>query len=312
MALKIDNEIVKTAMTEVLMQNVQNFNQGTNGAIILSSHYSMGDMEEYSMLAEIANLVARRDIAADTAAPVKTLSSVDENNVIVYFSTGSIEFKRVDARRYGSDVGAFSVAIGEQIGVGFTNSMLNRGLMAARAAIESQGVATVVGDGTAVASYTLLNDGLKLFGDASNSIVSWVMTGAAYHELIGDALTSYTIDSVAGGIINAGSVGSLGRPVYVTDSASLAMTTGTGILGLTAGALKIAETDTRDVFSEIVGGKENLKMRIQAESDVLIGVKGYSYTKTANPDDTLLGNKTSWNKVATDIKSTAGILVNVK
>ena len=310
MALKIDNEIVKTSMTEVLMQNIQGFNEGTNGAIALSSHYIMGDMEEYSQLAEIASIVGRRDIAADTAATVKTLSSIDDNSVICYFTTGSIEFKKVDARRYGSDVAGFSSAIGTQIGVGFVNYMLNRVIIAGTAAITSES-SLVTGDGLSVVTYTLLNTGLSTFGDASSSIVCWVMNGATYHALMGDGITNAMIDSVAGGIINTGTTNTLGRPAYVTDAAGLAMAAGVAVLGLTVGAFKMAETETREIFSETVGGKENLKVRVQGESDVLIGVKGYSYTGAANPTDAVLGDDANWSLVSTDTKSSAGILINV-
>lgn len=310
MALKIDEEVVKTSMTEVLMQQIENFNAGTNGAITLSSHYIMGDSENYSQLKEIANLVGRRDITSGADATVKALNSADSKSVVCYFTTGSIEFKKVDARRYGSDVVAFSSAIGEQIGVGFVNYMLNRGIYATRAAIEST-AAVVTGDGTGAATYTLLNSGLAKFGDASNSIVSWVMTGATYHAIVGDGLANVKTDNVAGGIINSGTTGTLGRPAFVTDAAGLAMTTGTAILGLTAGALSLAETEAREIFSETVGGKENLTMRVQGESDVLVGVKGYTYTGVDNPADAVLGAAASWSQSATDVKSTAGILINV-
>ena len=310
MGLKIDDEIVKSAMTEVLMQNIAAYTESTRGAIQMSSHYITGDAEDFSQLGEIASLVGRRDIAVDTDAIVKTLSSIDDNSIICYFTTGSIEFKKVDARRYGSDVGAFSAAIGEQIGVGFVNYMLNRAIIAGTAAITSE-TGLVTGDGSAAVTYSLLNDGLAKFGDASNSIVCWVMAGVTYHEIMGDGIANAMVDSVAGGIINSGTTNTLGRPAFVTDAAGLAMTTGVAVLGLTTGAFKMAETATREIFSETVGGKENLVTRVQGESDVLIGIKGYSYTGAANPTDAVLGDAANWSQVATDIKSTAGVIVNV-
>lgn len=318
MALKIDTSIVKTSMTEVLMQNVENFNAGTAGAIALSSHYIMGDTEDYSQLAEIASLVGRRDISVDTAAAVKAVNSVDATSVVCYFSTGSIEFKKVDARRYGSDVNAFSNAIGEQIGIGFVNYMLNRGIFAVRAAIEANKATLAAGNGTTTATYSLLNTGLSKFGDASGSIVAWVMTGKVFHDIVGDGLANIKTDNVAGGIVATGTTATLGRPAFVTDSAGLVMkdiSTGlvdtTCILGLTVGALTIAETEAREIFAETVGGKENLKTRIQAESDVLVTVKGYSYDGTTNPTDAVLGLSTNWSQAASDAKATAGVLVNV-
>lgn len=318
MALKIDTEIVKTSMTETLMQNIANFNAGTNGAIVLSSHYIMGDDQDYSQLAEIANLVGRRDITVDTSATVKAVNSVDRKSVVCYFSTGSIEFKKADERRYGSDVGAFSVAIGEQIAVGFMNYMLNRGIYAVRASIEANKATLASGDGTTTATYSLLNQALSKFGDASGSIVAWVMNGKVFHDIVGDGLANVKTDNVAGSIIATGTTATLGRPAFITDASGLTMkdiATGlvdtTSILGLTKNALEIAESEGREIFAETVGGQENLKSRIQAESDVLIGVKGYTYGGTLNPTDAVLGASANWSQSATDVKATAGVLVNV-
>lgn len=318
MALKIDTEIVKTSMTETLMQNVADINAGTAGAIVLSSHYIMGDAMEFSKLAEIANLVGRRDITVDTDATVKAVNSADQKSVLCYFSTGSIQFKKADERRYGSDVGAFSVAIGEQIAVGFINYMINRGIFAVRAGIEANKATLANGDGTATATYSLLNGALAKFGDASGSIVAWVMTGKVFHDIVGDGLANVKTDNVAGSIIATGTTATLGRPSFVTDSAGLVMkdiATGlvdtTSILGLTANALEIAETEAREVFAETVGGKENLKTAIQAESDVLLTVKGYTYGGADNPTDAVLGASANWTQSATDAKATAGVLVNV-
>jgi hypothetical protein len=311
MALKIDSEIVKTSMTEVLMQNIQNFTNGTNGAIQLDTDYIIGDFEEVSGIKEIANIVARRDPTSNGAAPIKNIDSIDQNNVKVYFGTGAVEFKLVDAERYGSNSDAFSMAIGEQVGIGLTNFMLNQMISAAVGALGSN-TGIITGDGTADINFGILNDGLSKLGDASQSIVAWVANGNQYHKLMGDAIANYNIDSVTGGSIVEGTTASLGRPIYVTDATGLqGVAVGEAVLGLTVGGVRGAETSARNIFSEIVTGQENLKYRIQAESDVLLRVKGYGFTGTANPGATDLEDPTNWGKVATSDKSTAGILVNV-
>ena len=317
MALKIDNEIVKTSMTEVMMQNIALFNTASAGAIALRTEYFMGDAIEVSKLAEIANLVAGRDPTSDAAATVKAISSVDETNIAIYFTTGSVEFKNVDAARYGSDVDAFSAAVGEQIAVGFLNYVINRGIIACRAAMESE--ATVInGDGTTAVSYVELNSTLAKFGDASGSIVAWIMDGAKYHALMGDGLANVKTDNVAGGIINAGATGTLGRPAFVTDSIGLVMkdiATGlvdtSAILGLTAAGINIIEREAREIFTETIGGQANLKTRLQAEGEAALDVKGYTFSGGTAPDDATLGAKANWALAATDIKSSAGVLLNV-
>ena len=309
--LKIDNLVVHTTATETIMQNVEAFTAGTRGAITLGTEMIMGDLQETSMLSEIANLIARRDIGVDTAATVKNISSRDENNIKIYWGTGSIEFKAVDAKRYGTDAGAFSAAIGEQIGVGIVNYMLNNAIRACRASIQTVS-GLVTGTGVATITHNLLNSALKPFGDARESIVCWVMKGATYTDLVGAGLGVATAN-VAGGIIADGSVGSLGRPVYMTDSDGLDMTAGVAVLGLTVEAVKIIESESREFLSEMVGGNENIKYRIQAEGSMMLNVKGYSW-KTAsgvNPSVATLGTAANWEKKATNNKSTAGVILNV-
>ena len=302
MALKIDNKIVHSSMTEVLMQNVMAFTEGTKGAITLGSELITGDVEEFSMLSEIASIVGDRDIGADTDLTAKTLSSADGNNIKIYFSTGAIEFKLVDAKRYGSNSEAFSMAIGEQIGVGITNYMLNKAILATVAAIQAT-PALVTGDGLSAITPSLLNSSLKPFGDARGSIVAWVMTGSTYNDLVGNQLAVATGgDITANGVLYTDNIGTLNRPAYVTDAAGL---------GLTRGAVEIIESETREFVSDLITGKDNLKYRIQAESSLLLRVKGFSYDGATNPANAVLGAKANWSQSATDVKSTAGVLLNI-
>jgi len=311
MALKIDNEVVHATATETIMQYTDMFSTGTAGAITVSTENVMGDLQATSMLAEIASIIGRRDITAGTDASIKTLSSRDENNVKMYWGTGAIEFKMVDATRYGSDSDAFSVAIGEQVGKGIVTYLLNSAVAAVRASIETE-TSLVTGDGTDSVTHTLLNTALRPMGDARDDIVCWIMQGATYSDLVGQAITD-KIDSVAGGSIRSGSVPTLGRPTYVTDSASLDMTAGVAVLGLTIGSIQVVETASRNFISEVVSGKENLVYRIQGEGEFLLNVKGYSW-KTAsgtNPTAATVGTAANWELKASDVKSSAGVLLNV-
>ena len=318
MVLKIDNKIVHSAMTEVLMQNVFAFQEGTAGALALGSELIEGDFYEYSMLAEIAGIIGRRDVNADTDLTAKTLSSIDGNDVKVYFSTGAIEFKLVDAKRYGYNPEAFSQAIGEQIGIGITNFMLNKIIAASVGALQSNS-GVITGDGTSAITAQLLNTGLKPFGDARGSVVAWIMDGAVFNNLVGDQLNlAVSGDTTANGVLYTEAVGTLGRPVYVTDSPALNIKSTDGndtdskaVLGLTASAAAAVEAETREFVSDLITGKDNLKYRIQAESSILLQVKGYKYTGTANPDDAVLVDGANWTQISTDVKSTAGILLNV-
>jgi len=311
MALKIDNEIVHATATETIQQNSEAFTNGTNGAITVSSEKIMGDLQATSMLSEIANIIGGRDISASTNATVKALASRDENNIKLYWGTGSIEFKLTDAKRYGSDASAFSVAVGEQIGKGIVNYMLNSAISATVGAISSQ-ASLIVGDGTAKATHSLLNSALVPFGDARDSLVCWVMQGKTYADLVDSGLGIAT-SNVAGGVVADGSVGTLGRPVYMTDSSALTMTAGVAILGLSKDAIAVVESASREFVSEVKAGGENLQFIIQGEGEFMLNAKGYSWNTGAgvNPSLPALATASNWTKKATDVKSTAGVILNV-
>ena len=318
MALKIDDKIVHATATEVIMQNGENFTNGTNGAIKVSSEAIMGDLEATSMLGEIANIIGGRDINASTDATVKQLATRDENNIKLYWGTGAIEFKVVDATRYGSDAGAFSVAIGEQIGKGIVMYMLNGAIAGLMGSIGSQ-TALIEGDGSATVSHSILNKSLVPFGDARDTIVCWVMNGKTYADLV-DAGLGIATSNVAGGVVADGSVGTLGRPVYMTDSSSLALvstdgnaTASNGILGLSVDAINVVESASRTFANEIITGKENIMYRIQGEGEFMLNIKGYSWLTASgtNPSPTALATSTNWEQKASDVKATAGVLINV-
>lgn len=313
MALKIDNLVVHTTATETIMQNVEAFAAQSNGAIRVMSENIMGDMAETSIISEIASLIGRRDISADAALTPKTIDSRDENNIKLYWGTGAIEFKMVDATRYGSDSAAFSVAIGEQIGRGIMQFMLNSAIKATRACIETvAALSTGISVTPATATHALLNDALKPFGDARQDIVCWIMNGATHNTLVGAAIATGGAD-VAYGAIYEGTTGTLGKPTFVTDSEGLDMTNGVAVLGLTTDAIIATESAAREFLSEVVGGNSNLKYRIQGEGEFMLNIKGYSW-KTAsgiNPTQANVGTAANWEKKATDNKSTAGVLLNV-
>lgn len=317
MALKIDNDIVHTTATEMIMQNTEAFEAGTNGAIRVATENIMGDLQETSMLQEISSLIGRRDISADTDATIKGIDSRDENNIKMYWGTGLIQFKAVDATRYGSDSMAFSVAIGEQIGKGIITYLLNNSIRAVRASIESTGLVgaggLVTGDGTADVTPTLLNSSLIPMGDNSGKVVCWIMKYVSYNQLVGDALASGGAD-VAFGALYQGTTGTLGKPVYITDSVGLDMTVGVGILGLTVEAIIATETATRQFLSGYEKGKENIVYEIQGEGEFMLNVKGFSWKSASglNPTEANVGTAANWELKASDKKSSAGVLLNVK
>jgi hypothetical protein len=133
---------------------------------------------------------------------------------------------------------------------------------------------------------------------------------------MGNSLTTVT-DTVAGQTIYAGTIGTMNRVAIVSDSPALinadGVTTGTDsyfTLGLTAGALRIKESEEFIYNAEVKNGLENLYLSFQGEHAYNVGVKGFSYTGTANnPDDTAFGNASNWTLASASVKDAAGFLI---
>ena len=138
------------------------------------------------------------------------------------------------------------------------------------------------------------------------------MTGTAYHKLIENALTNgnelFSSESVT-------VVSILGKRIVVTDAPAL-FETGTPdktkVLGLTAGALIVEGGSDIVTNLETGNGKARIETTWQADYTFVVKVKGYAWDMVnggKSPDDATLFTATNWDKVFSDIKNTAGVLV---
>jgi hypothetical protein len=156
-----------------------------------------------------------------------------------------------------------------------------------------------------------MNAANALFGDHSTSIVANVMSGASYHKLISQNLTNTPQLFVAQ---NVQVVDILGRPVIVTDAPAL-YAAGTPnkskVLGLADSAAIVY--DGGDVISNIEtnNGQTRIETTMQVDYTFGVALKGYTWDITnggKSPTDAELATGTNWDKVATSIKHTAGVL----
>ncbi len=310
MAINISNEIMNTVATEVIAQAIIGLQGAGAGAFDLSTDYHKGDNKLTNSFLELTGLIEDRDPAATGNLTPKAISTGETNVVKNFWSTGAVEINRSDMLRYGHSTDAFSAIVGKQYGAALIAAMLNRGLLAAVAAIQSEASA-VHGDGTGALDFDFLNDMNAKFGDASDNLGLVAGTGAEYHKLVGTSIAK-DVDRIAGVTIMDGTTGALGRPFLRTDSPSLDLTTGKwALLALVNGAITLRESEQREVLLEKFGGKENIRFRFQAEGAFDVGVLGYTFDKTKAGTKANIGTTANWGKVATDIKSTAGVLGNL-
>jgi hypothetical protein len=317
---KIYNEQFWGGVVEVLQQNTDAFNASSNGCLRLVTRGIKGDYEKESFLKSTASLIVRRDPTSVAGLTDGALSQAEYIGVKVNRRIGPIAQTMDAFKKIAVDPGEFSVMLGQQVGKAIAVDYVNVAVSAALAGIQGDGTLEydASGDATPTLNHTALVSGLSKFGDASSRIVCWVMHSKPYFDLMKQAIAD-KIFEVAGVTIYQGTVATFNRPTIVIDSASL--TTGTGTaqryftLGLTDGAVEVAESEERNVVSDLVTGLENLVMRIQGEYAFNLRVKGCQWDTTnggVNPADATIATSTNWDKVAVDSKLMPGIDVKSK
>lgn len=313
--LQVFNKQTHTAMTETLAQDVNKFNQASQGTIVLSNEAFGGDFDIQSSFKTIGGLVRRRNAHGSGTVVAKKLEQALGVAVKVAAGTPPLEWEKQQYTWTQQNPELAAIVIGEQLAKARLADQLNAGIQAGAAAIGGQ-VSLVEGDGTGDISFRLLNKASARFGDRSGALRSWIMHSTSIHNLYDNALANveklFTYDGV--NVVRD----SFGRVFVVTDSPALAVTT-TGTvynsLGLVEGAIEV--NDNSDFNAELLPGLggENIKYTYQAEWSYGVRVKGYSWDTTnggKSPNDAAIATATNWDLIASSLKDTAGVLVKSK
>jgi len=307
------NEYIMPATIETLGQMVDKFNTQSNGAIRLTTEGFDGDFYQESFFAAIHSAQRRVDrYAARGAATPTDLTQLQKNGVKVAGGFGPIRFEPSQLTWLQKPTAEGIEVASRNFAEALLKDQLNTTIAALVAAIGNQGAATTVDVSAAdPVTYATMNSANALFGDNSSNIVANVLSGAAYHKLISQNLANGAQLFVAG---NVQVVEILGRPLIVTDAPALYVA-GTPnkskVLGLVDGSAIVY--DGGDVVSNIetTNGQTRIETTMQVDYSFGVALKGYSWD-TANggksPTDAELATGTNWDKVATDIKHTAGVL----
>lgn len=307
------NEYIMPATIETLGQMVEKFNANSNGAIRLTTTGFDGDFYQESFFAAIHSAQRRVDrYAAQASASATDLTQLQRNGVKVAGGFGPIAFEPSQLTWLQKPTAEGIEVASRNFAEALLRDQLNTAIAALVAAIENQGAATTVDvSASAAVQYGTMNSAHALFGDSSAAIVADVMDGATYHNLISQNLTNTPQLFVAA---NVQVVDILGRPVIVTDAPAL-YEAGTPnkakVLGLVDGAAVVY--DGGDVISNIEtsNGQTRIETTMQVDYSFGVALKGYSWDVAnggKSPTDAELATGTNWDKVATDIKHTAGVI----
>lgn len=306
------NQYFMPAIAEKYAQMIEKFNGASVGTLALSSEGFDGDYLRESFYKEIFSAGRRVDrYAANGAQAATPLTQAQHSTVKVAGGFGPVLFEPSQMTWLRKPTQEGITIASEQFAQSLMADQLNTMIASLHAAIGNN--AAMVNDvsGGAVLTQSALNNTHAKFGDASQSLVGQIMSGSAYHDLVGEALDNgarlFSSDTVT--VVNI-----LGKAVIVTDAPALTVA-GTPnvhqVLSLVSGAGIVS--DGSDVITNIdtTNGKERIETTMQADYTFGVGIKGYSWDEAnggKSPSDAALATGTNWDKVVTSDKHTAGVL----
>jgi len=310
---KIYDAEFNSAYIEALQMNVNIWNQSGAGTIVLSTESLKGNFEKRAIFKELASstIIKHRDPSSVASITAETLDQIEQ--IGVKLNRYSFIQKTADAfAKLAVDPNAtFSQIVGVATAEAQVEDAVNTIIGSLVGAIGSE--ATMVhGDGTAEMNFKDVNALRFAFGDKFNNVKALFMHSSTASTFV-DLNIDEKMNNVGGVTINTGKFASLGIPVVIVDSPSFAMTAGKAVLALTPEAGVVIDSEAPRVYTDFDVTSENTMLRIKRETAMNILIKGYSYTKgTASPTNTVLFDKASWGKIATDMKNTAGAIFNTK
>lgn len=314
--MQVFNEYIMPATIETLGQMINKFNAASNGSIRLSTTAFDGDFLQESFFAAIHSARRRVDrYAAQASASATDLTQLKMSTVKIAGGFGPIRFEPSQLTWLNKPTAEGIEVASRNFAEALLQDQLNTAIAALCAAISGQAAAvndvSALSAGAGALNYGALNGAHAKFGDASGNLVASVMNGQAYHKLIEKNLTNAPQLFQAQNVLV---VDILGKPVVVTDSPALYVA-GTPnklrVLSLVDSAAIVH--DSGDVISNIEtsNGQTRIETTMQVDYTFGLGVKGYTWDETnggKSPTDAEIATSTNWDKVATDIKHTAGVL----
>jgi len=312
--MQVFNQYIMPATIETLGQMVEKFNGASAGAIRLTTAGFDGDFLQESFFAAIHSAQRRVDryAAIDTAAATD-LTQLKHSGVKVAGGFGPIRFEPGQLTWLQKPTTEGIEVASRNFAEALLRDQLNTAIAALVAAISNQAAATndITAGTDAVITYGTLNGAHAKFGDRSADIVANVMTGSMYHKLIDQNLTNATRLFQSAGVTV---VDILNKAVVITDAPALTTAGSPGVdrvLGLVNGAATVF--DGGDVISNIetTNGQTRIVTTMQVDYTFGLSLKGYTWDEAnggKSPTDAELATGSNWDKVATDIKQTAGVI----
>lgn len=313
--MQVFNQYYQPAIIETLAQMIDKFNEASRGAIRLSTQGFDGDFIQNSFFTALHTAQRRVDRYGTNSTVASTdLTQAKDSGVKVAGGFGPILFEPSQMTWLRKPTGEAIAHISQNFAEAMMSDMLNTSIAALVAAISNQSAAKYDGLGVSPdlgISYVTINRSHALFGDHSNALVAEVMTGSVFHKLIGQNLANSTQLFQAG---NVTVVDILNKAVIVTDAPALledATPDIEKVLSLVEGAATVYDGSDIITNIETSNGKERIETTFQSDYTFGLQLKGYTWDTASggkSPSDSELTTGSNWDKTATSIKHTAGVI----
>ncbi|OQS10071.1 major capsid protein [Chromobacterium violaceum] len=316
--LQVFNKQTYLTITETVANEVNKFNEASQGTIVLQNAPVSGDFDITASFKAISGLVRRRNVYSNAAVESKRLQQLLNASVKVAAGTPPIDYEPAQYQWVLQNPELAALKIGEQLAKARVADMLDTGIRGAVAAL-SGNAAVSTGDGTEDPSFRLLNKASFKFGDRSSAILAWVLHSSTLSKLYDNALANterlFSYDGV--NVLRD----PFGRLFVVTDSEALVVPGAANAdpkfrtLGLVGNGVVVSGND--DFNSVIVPkvGTENIGATYQAEWSYNLGIAGYTWDMAnggKSPTNTAIGTGSNWDQTATSHKDTAGVILTTK
>lgn len=304
-------------LNEVLQQELNVFNENSANTMRMVTRSILGEFERESFMKRLTNNISHRDVSSTSPVASQKMEQDELVGVKVNRRIGPNDMTIDSWKKIGEDPAVFSFFYGEQSASDVLADYVNTAALVAQTTIA--GNAAVVADKTAETESKLrteyLLDGLALMGDRASRVRAWVMHSAPFFQLARNQ-TLEKITNVSDVVIYGGAPGTYDRPVIVTDSPALVDDSVTNnnqyyVLGLTEGAVEIAQSESDAIWTDPKTGTENLSVTIQGEYAFNVRSKGHAWTGDPNPTDAQLASDLNWSYRFHDNKMGPGVAIKV-
>ena len=298
------------------------FNAASGGAIVLESDPARqmalgGDFTETARWKPVDSLVSsRNNDSPGDEVDVRKLEMTGGKLVRQTKGCGPVSVTDIQARKAGRtfDMNAAMVNLGQQFADNKILTIRNNVVAAAVAAVDSADTPTAdchildvargkTAGSKVTATMSYVNLLLAKMSDAREDILTFVMPSAVFADLVGDTISNYKFDRVAGVTIYQDVVQAFGRTVLVVDAPSLTASQTSGyytdyaVLGLGAGALtaRIVYDQGIEIQRDIL--KESSMTYVREDFDVEYEVYGMKWASAVdNPTDAQIATASNWDE----------------